>query len=145
MCKCTKNGDDMPRPKKKRCVCPLGEERRFSTDGNAPALAIRADEVEALRLCDLEELSQQEAATRMGVSRGTLQRLLYSAHRQIAFALVCGRSIHLDPPTEGRSAQAGGCGGKCRFCRNFHCPFLPLRSYLSGQYSYERIHRIQFQ
>ena len=108
----------MPRPEKKRCVCPLNEERRFSTEGNAPALEIRADELEALRLCDLEELSQQEAADRMGVSRGTLQRLLYSAHRQIAFALVCGRSIHLDPPAEGRRARAGGCGKKCRFCRN---------------------------
>ena len=108
----------MPRPEKQRRVCPLSKERRFNTDGNAPALEIRADELEALRLCDLEELSQTEAATRMGVSRGTLQRLLYSAHRQVAFALVRGRSIHLDPPTESRCAQADGCGRKCRFCRN---------------------------
>ena len=108
----------MPRPEKRRRICPLSGERRFSTEGNAPALEIRADELEALRLCDLEELSQQEAADRMGVSRGTLQRLLYSAHRQIAFALVRGRSIHLDPPTESRCAKADGCGRKCRFCRN---------------------------
>ena len=107
----------MPRPEKQRCICPLSGERRFSTDGDAPALVIRADEVEALRLCDLEELSQQEAAARMGVSRGTLQRLLYSAHRQIAFALVCGRSIHLDPPNGKHCAPAVGCGKKCRFCR----------------------------
>lgn len=107
----------MPRPEKKRHVCPLSGVRRFDTDGNAPALEIRADELEALRLCDLEELAQQEAATRMGVSRGTLQRLLYSAHRQIAFALVCGHPIHLGPPAESRRAQAGGCGKKCRFCR----------------------------
>ena len=112
----------MPRPEKKRCVCPLSGERRFRTDGDAPALEIRADELEALRLCDLEELSQQQAAVRMGVSRGTLQRLLYSAHRQIAFALVRGRSIHLEPPAEGRRAGAGGCGGKCRFCRDDRKP-----------------------
>ena len=108
----------MPRPKKQRRVCPLSKERRFSVEGNAPALEIRADELEALRLCDLEELSQTEAAARMGVSRGTLQRLLYSAHRQIAFALVRGRSIHLEPPPESRCAEAGGCRKKCRFCRN---------------------------
>ena len=108
----------MPRPEKKRHICPLSGERRFSTDGNAPALEIRADELEALRLCDLEELSQQEAANRMGVSRGTLQRLLYSAHRQIAFALVCGRSIHLDPPTESRCMGRVTCRKKCRFCRD---------------------------
>ena len=107
----------MPRPEKQRRICPLSGERRFDTEGNAPALTIRADELEALRLCDLEELSQTEAALRMGISRGTLQRLLYSAHRQIAFALVRGRSIHLDPPTESRCAQAGGCGKTCRFCR----------------------------
>ncbi len=107
----------MPRPEKKRRICPLSRERRFSTDGNAPALEIRADELEAVRLCDLEELSQAEAATRMGISRGTLQRLLYSAHRQIAFALVCGRSIHLDPPTESRRMGRGACRKKCRFCR----------------------------
>ena len=107
----------MPRPEKQRHICPLTDARRFSTDGNAPALTIRADEREALRLCDLEELSQQEAAARMGISRGTLQRLLYSAHRQIAFALVRGRSINLDPPTAGRCAEAGGCGKRCRFCR----------------------------
>jgi len=107
----------MPRPEKKRYVCPLSVVRRFDTDGDAPALEIRADELEALRLCDLEELSQLEAATRMGVSRGTLQRLLYSAHRQVAFALVRGRSIHLAPPAESRRAEADGCGKKCRFCR----------------------------
>ena len=107
----------MPRPEKQRRICPLSGERRFDTEGNAPALTIRADELEALRLCDLEELPQTEAALRMGISRGTLQRLLYSAHRQIAFALVRGRSIHLDPPTESRCAQAGGCGKTCRFCR----------------------------
>ena len=112
-----KTGIGMPRPEKKRRICPLSGERRFGTDGNAPALEIRADELEALRLCDLEEVSQQEAATRMGVSRGTLQRLLYSAHRQIAFALVCGHPIWIEPPTRSPSAGKGTCRKKCRFCR----------------------------
>ena len=46
----------MPRPEKKRYICPLSGERLFSTDGDAPALEIRADELEALRLCDLKIL-----------------------------------------------------------------------------------------
>ena len=112
----------MPRPEKQRNICPLTGERRFSTEGNAPALEIRADELEALRLCDLEELSQQEAADRMGISRGTLQRLLYSAHRQIAFALVRGRSIRLDPPTGSRCAGKDNCRKRCRFCRKNRKP-----------------------
>ena len=110
----------MPRPEKQRHICPMTGERRFSTEGNAPALKIRADELEALRLCDLEELSQQAAAARMGISRGTLQRLLYSAHRQIAFALVCGHPIHLDPPTGSRCPGKNDCRKKCRFCRKNH-------------------------
>lgn len=107
----------MPRPEKKRYVCPLSGERLFSTDGDAPALEIRADELEALRLCDLEEVSQQDAAESMGVSRGTLQRLLYSAHRQIAFALVCGHSIRLIPATGNRCMGKNPCHKKCRFCK----------------------------
>ena len=64
----------MPRPEKQRRICPLSGERRFDTDGNAPVLAIRADELEALRLCDLEELSPAEAAACMGGSRGTRRK-----------------------------------------------------------------------
>ena len=107
----------MPRPEKKRYVCPLNGERLFSTAGDAPALEIRADELEALRLCDLEEVSQQEAAESMGVSRGTLQRLLYSAHRQIAFALVCGHPIRLIPATGDHCMEKNPCHKKCRFCK----------------------------
>lgn len=45
------------------------------------------DELEALKLCDLDGLTQQEAGGRMGVSRGTIQRLLSSARKKAATAL----------------------------------------------------------
>jgi predicted DNA-binding protein (UPF0251 family)/predicted Fe-Mo cluster-binding NifX family protein len=74
---------------------------------------IPVDELEALRLCDLEEWSQQDAALEMSISRGTLQRLLYSAHRKIAFALLYGRSIR----TEGGGEADSFCErDRCRFC-----------------------------
>ena len=38
-------------------------------------MEIPVDELEALRLCDLEERSQKDAASEMNISRGTLQRL----------------------------------------------------------------------
>jgi predicted DNA-binding protein (UPF0251 family) len=59
-----------------------------------------ADELEALRLVYAEGLSQDEAAARMGVSRGTLWRLLSSARRKVAQALSEGRPIHIEsnPP-----------------------------------------------
>ncbi len=46
------------------------------------------DELEALHLCDGKELNQIEAGIHMGVSRGTVQRLLASARYKVAQALV---------------------------------------------------------
>lgn len=57
------------------------------------------DELEALRLVYLEGLTQGEAAGKMGVSRGTLWRVLDSGRRKVAQALVEGRPIVVIPPT----------------------------------------------
>ncbi|MEM2027009.1 MAG: DUF134 domain-containing protein [Candidatus Bathyarchaeia archaeon] len=54
-------------------------------------------EIEAFRLVDFEGLSQEEAARRMGVSRGTVWRLLQRARRKAAQALSEGRAIHIVP------------------------------------------------
>ncbi len=51
------------------------------------------DELEALKLCDLEGLFQEQAGERMGVSRGTVQRLLASARQKTADALVSGAAL----------------------------------------------------
>ncbi len=55
------------------------------------------DEVESFRLVYLEELTQEEAAKRMGISRGTLWRSLYSARRKIAMALAEMRPLIIGP------------------------------------------------
>ena len=52
-------------------------------------------ELEALRLVDLEDLSQEEAGVEMGVSRGTVWRLLQRARRKVAQALTEGRRIQI--------------------------------------------------
>jgi uncharacterized protein len=54
------------------------------------------DELEALRLTDLEGLYQEQAAERMGISRATLGRILASAHRKAAEALVLGKAIRIE-------------------------------------------------
>ena len=59
----------------------------------AISILIEPAEVEALRLVDLEGLSQEEAGKKMGVSRGTVWRLLQSARRKVAEALTEGRSL----------------------------------------------------
>ena len=55
------------------------------------------DEYEALRLIDYEGLTQEEAGVRMGVSRGTIWRLVQSARRKVISALVEGREIRIIP------------------------------------------------
>ena len=51
------------------------------------------EELEVLKLCDLDDLTQEEAGTRMGVSRGTIQRILATARKKVAKALSKGQAI----------------------------------------------------
>ncbi len=51
------------------------------------------DELEALKLCDLDDLTQEEAGRKMGVSRGTVQRILSSGRKKIAEALSEGKAV----------------------------------------------------
>ncbi len=53
------------------------------------------EELEALRLLDFEELTQEEAAKEMGVSRGTIWRLQRSARHRLVQGLLRGNKIHI--------------------------------------------------
>jgi predicted DNA-binding protein (UPF0251 family) len=59
----------------------------------ASTVTIEPAELEALRLVDLEGLSQEQAGTKMGVSRGTIWRLVKSARKKVAQALTEGRPL----------------------------------------------------
>jgi len=89
----------MPRGKKHRCCRLLEAEKVFkprSTPLTELVVAeILLDEFEAVRLCDHDQLSQIEAAARMGVSRGTVQRLLEAGRFKIADALLHDKAIHI--------------------------------------------------
>lgn len=54
------------------------------------------DELEALKLCDVDGLSQEEAGNRMGISRGTVQRILASARQKAASALTQCKALVLE-------------------------------------------------
>jgi hypothetical protein len=54
-------------------------------------------ELEALRLVDLEGLSQEEAGVRMSISRGTVWRLLQSARKKVTQALIEVRPLIITP------------------------------------------------
>lgn len=53
------------------------------------------DELEALRLCDLRNLEQTEAAKRMKISQSTLSRILISARKKVTEALIEGKAIKI--------------------------------------------------
>jgi len=62
---------------------------------NPDPIYIEPAELEALRLVDLDGLSQEEAGKRMGVSRGTVWRLVQSARKKTAQALTEGRPLNI--------------------------------------------------
>ncbi|MGB9866972.1 MAG: DUF134 domain-containing protein [Bacillota bacterium] len=57
---------------------------------------ITLEELEAMRLKDLEGLDQDACAEKMGISQSTFQRLLAGARFKVARALVVGRGIRLE-------------------------------------------------
>jgi len=91
----------MPRPRKRRRVArlPSPEARIYKPAGiplgRLSRVRLLAEELEALRLADLEGLEQVQAAEQMGVSRSTFQRILARARRQVALALVEGNALEV--------------------------------------------------
>ncbi len=71
-------------------------------------LELGADELEALRLADLEGLYQEECARRMGISRTTFSRTLTQAHQTVADALVHGKRLVVAPLGETDCRPASG-------------------------------------
>lgn len=63
------------------------------------------DEFEALRLADLVGLYQEQAAEEMGVSRPTFSRIVESAHRKVADALVHGKALRIEGGPVHREAR----------------------------------------
>lgn len=118
----------MPRPRCPRIVGYHPEKTRFNPEGEASSrrdtVVLGLDELEAMRLADLEGLYHQASGERMGVSRATFGRILQSAHRKIALALVEGYSLQI----EGGAIKIVPTAGQCRRCARLKkhdgpCPF----------------------
>ncbi len=60
-----------------------------------------------MRLVDGEDLDQEEAGKRMGISRGTVWRLLQSARKKVVTALTENRPLTISTES-GDSAPTGG-------------------------------------
>ncbi len=90
----------MPRPVSPRNVDHVPPVTWFKPAGVPmrclDEVQLTVDEVEALRLGDLEGLYQAKAAEQMGVSRSTISRILASARKKVAEALVHGKAIRVE-------------------------------------------------
>lgn len=90
----------MSRPTMERILGSAILKRGFRPSGaiagKTEKVVLSFDEAEALRLADLEGLYQQAAAQRMGVSRPTFGRIIESARRKTADALINGKRILID-------------------------------------------------
>jgi len=59
-------------------------------------IELTLEELEALRLKNIEELEQTEASKKMKTSQSTFQRILASAYKKITEALVEGKAIKIN-------------------------------------------------
>ncbi len=75
-------------------------------------VSLTLEETEALRLSDLEDLEQEEAAGDMGVSRRTFWRELQSARKKVADALINGKAIQIQKETKMPRGDGTGPNGK---------------------------------
>jgi len=58
-------------------------------------IELTAEEVEALRLRNTEDLEQEEAAKKMNTTQSTFQRILSSAYKKITEAIIDGKAIKI--------------------------------------------------
>jgi predicted DNA-binding protein (UPF0251 family) len=94
------NGDIVARPQKDRIVACDPTISYFKPRGvplrQMEEVRLTIDQMEALRLADLEGLSQKESGEQMGVSRATFGRIVQRARSIVADALVNGKAILLE-------------------------------------------------
>ena len=69
-------------------------------------VSLKFDELEALRLQNVENMSQESAANKMNISQPTFHRILIEARKKITDALVNGKAIRIES------------GNNFQFCEN---------------------------
>jgi uncharacterized protein len=110
----------MPRPKCQRKISSLPGVTYFKPRGiplcELTESVLSFDELEAIRLTDLEGLYQEQAAAKMGISRQTFGRIIESAHKTVADALINGKALKI----EGGNIIVKKQGKRCRYCGMNH-------------------------
>lgn len=121
----------MARPTKWRRVAFIPQVAYFKPAGiplgALQEVGLTVEEVEAVRLKDLEGLEQEDCAQRMHISRPTFHRVLGSARRKIADALINGKAMRIEGGTFALASQPF----RCR--RDGHEWQVPFETVASGQ------------
>ena len=97
--------------------------RRFGPypqrDEDEPPVTLAVDEFECIRLMDMEGLTQEQAAARMGVARATAQAIYASARHKIAMFLTTQATLTIEGGDyELCAGEAGCCPHRCARRRN---------------------------
>lgn len=93
---------------------------------------LRIEELESIRLKDLEGLEQEECAEKMEVSRQTFQRILNTARAKIADSLINAKAIRI----EGGNYTRNICIVKCLDCgKEWQESYENLEKVLNGEYN----------
>jgi len=145
----------MARPVKLRYVAGLPSANSFRPMG-IPAnllqeVCLSLEEIEAIRLKDLEGLEQEKCAERMHISRPTFHRVLGSGRKKLADALVNGKAIQVEGGNFGLPQQRFRCDNdghewnvpfevlasrlplSCPACSSVNIQRMPLRQLGGGR------------
>jgi len=113
----------MSRPSRERVVAKLPEYNYFKPKGvplrQNGEIALSIEEMEALRLADIEGVDQMPAALAMDVSKPTFNRILSGARTKVAKALWCGAALRIEGGNYRIGCDSGRHGsGHGRHCRH---------------------------
>ncbi len=89
----------MPRPRRCKRIGANPNVSFYKPQGvslkNLKVMELTLEEWEALRLKNVKELNQTEAAKKMGTSQSTFQRILSSAQKKLSKAIIQGMAIKI--------------------------------------------------
>jgi predicted DNA-binding protein (UPF0251 family) len=89
----------MTRPELKRYVRFMPKVDYFKPAGipvrELEEIDLKVEELESLRLKEIDGMDQESASVKMGVSRITFRRILKSAHRKVSEALIFGKALKI--------------------------------------------------
>lgn len=110
----------MARPVKPRKIGYIPSHKLFVPEDKKyckqEEIILKHDELEAMRLKDVENLNQEECATIMDISRQTFQLIIDRARAKVTEALIEGKPLRI----YGGNYVMRDCVKRCKKCGNIY-------------------------